>query len=69
VIIVEKQSRWRSPVLWASVIGQIVSLIVLIGLDKQFGIDTGKIGEIAAIVLQVLTTFGILNNPTSKTEF
>lgn len=58
-----EQNRFRSPVLWASVAAQILSMLVLLGV-----IDTGfseTINAIVSGVLQLLATFGILNNPTN----
>ena len=58
-----EQNRFRSPVLWASVAAQILSILVLVGV-----IDTGlseTINNVVCAVLQLLATFGILNNPTN----
>jgi len=57
------QNRWRSPVLWSGVVAQVVSLLILLDV-----IDTGMgdtINQVAAGVLQLLTLFGIVNNPTN----
>ena len=56
-----EQNRFRSPVLWASVVAQILSLLVVIGV-----IDTGLSEAIEGAliaVLELLVAFGILNNP------
>lgn len=56
-----EQNRFRSPVLWASVVAQILSLLVVIGV-----IDTGlseAIDGVLIAVLELLVAFGILNNP------
>lgn len=58
-----EQNRFRSPVLWASVAAQLLSILVLVGV-----IDTGlseTINNVVGAVLQLLATFGILNNPTN----
>ena len=58
-----EQNRFQSPVLWASVAAQVLSILVLVGV-----IDTGMSETINAVVgslLQLLATFGILNNPTN----
>lgn len=57
------QNRWKSPVLWSGVVAQVVSLLILLDV-----IDTGMgdtINQVAAGVLQLLTLFGIVNNPTN----
>lgn len=61
-----EQNRFKSPVVWASIAAQILSILVLVGV-----IDTGlseSIEAVVAAVLQLLATFGVLNNPTSKTS-
>lgn len=59
------QNRFRSPVLWASLSAQVLSIMILLGV-----IDTGMseaINNLIGSVLQLLAAFGVLNNPTSKT--
>ena len=56
------QNRWKSKILWAAIIGQVVSILVLTGT-----IDLGvgqQIEQIGALTLQILTILGIVNNPT-----
>jgi len=60
-----KQSRFKSKVLWAAVIAQIISLGQLIGLWKELGIDAGLLGDAAAGVLQLLVIVGVINDPTN----
>ena len=61
------QTRWKSAPLWIGLGAQVIGLLVVIGV-----IDAGQ-GEIVNGVIvalcEALTTFGILNNPTSKTTF
>lgn len=60
-----EQNRFKSKVMWASVIAQVLSILVALGV-----IDTGMskiIDTICVGVLQMLVAFGILNNPTSAT--
>lgn len=59
-----EQNRFKSPVLWGAVGAQVLSLLVVLG-----AIDTGLSEAIEAVlvaVLQLLTAFGVLNNPTNK---
>lgn len=59
-----EQNRFKSPVVWTSIAAQILSILLLVGV-----IDTGMseaIKAVVASVLQLLATFGVLNNPTSK---
>lgn len=58
-----EQNRFRSPVLWAAVCAQALALLVVLGV-----IDTGLSEAIEAVVvavLELLTAFGVLNNPTN----
>ena len=59
-----EQNRFRSPVVWAAVLGQV---LLIIGLFKPEISDTVKI--IGMAVIEILTLFGILNNPRSKNTF
>ena len=53
--------------LWISLaVAQVVSLLILLGV-----IDTGLgdiINQVAAGILQLLTLFGVVNNPTSASS-
>lgn len=58
-----EQNRFKSPVLWASLAAQLLSMLVLVG-----AIDTGvseAVEAVIAAVLQLLAAFGVLNNPTN----
>ena len=58
-----EQNRFKSPVLWASLAAQLLSMLVLVG-----AIDTGvseAVDAVIAAVLQLLAAFGVLNNPTN----
>ncbi len=61
------QNRLLSPVTLSAIAAQLLSILVMVGV-----IDTGLSEAIeAAIValLELLTAFGVLNNPTDKTKF
>lgn len=58
------KERLKSTVVWLAVISQIVGIIVLF---KPEIADTFKVISIS--VVEILTLFGILNNPTSRNEF
>lgn len=61
------QNRLLSPVTLSAIAAQLLSILVMVGV-----IDTGLSEAIeAAIVaiLELLTAFGVLNNPTDKTNF
>ena len=58
-----EQNRFKSPVLWAALAAQLLSMLVLLGV-----MDTGlseSINSVGGAVLQLLAAFGVLNNPTN----
>ena len=63
------QSRFKSKVFWAALIAQIISIIGYLGLFEKWGIMVDQVETIVSTILQLLVLFGILNNPTSNTEF
>jgi len=61
------QNRLKSKIFWAAIAAQIVTILILMGVINTGLGDT--INQIIAIVLQILVTFGVLNNPTDKENF
>ena len=58
------QNRFKSPVVWLAVLAQIC---VIVGLFAPDVTDTAKV--IGTSIIEILTLFGILNNPTDKEGF
>ena len=61
------QNRWLSAPLWTALGAQLLSLLVIVGV-----IDVGQsdvLKSLIVVVCEALTTFGVLNNPTSKNSF
>ena len=61
------QNRFTSPVVWAAIVAQALTVLVSFGI-----IDTGlsdAINSALAAVLQLLVMFGVLNNPTDSNSF
>jgi len=61
------QNRFKSKVLWASIVAQIVTLLLTLGF-----IDTGlgaQVNGVVAVALQLLVAVGVLNDPTSANKF
>lgn len=58
----EKQNRWKSKYVWVALTSQVLSILVLTGvLDvSQSEIAT----QVIALLLQIGTVIGIINNPT-----
>ncbi len=61
------QNRFKSPVVWAAVVAQI--LTVLIVLDVINVAQQETINQVVAAVLQLLVAFGVINNPTAQDKF
>ena len=62
-----EQNRFKSPVVWGAVIAQILSILVLMEVINPTQSET--INGVVVAVLQLLTTFGILNNPVTPDKF
>ena len=59
--------RIKSPVVLAAIASQGLSILVMVGV-----IDTGMseaLNGLVVAVLEALTVFGVLNNPTDKEHF
>mgnify|MGYP001004214733 FL=1 len=57
----------QSPMVWAAIAAQVLSLLVTLG-----AIDTGlsnAVNGVVVSVLEVLVAFGVLNNPTDGAAF
>lgn len=63
------QARWKSSVMWAAVIAQFVAIVGLLGLWDKLGMTSDTFQGVATAVLQILVLVGVLNNPTSKTNW
>jgi uncharacterized membrane protein len=63
------QNRFKSKVLWAAIIAQLITLMELTGAFKAMGLDAGVAGDVAAGVLQMFVLLGILNVPTDPDNF
>jgi len=57
------QSKWKSPVLWTSLVSVVLYTgAVLLKLD----VSDPTLLRAVTIVVGLLASFGIINNPTSK---
>jgi uncharacterized membrane protein len=61
------QNRWKSPVVWSSLVVQALSILVV--LEAITPTQSETINSVIAAVLQALVVFGVLNSPTSKDSF
>jgi uncharacterized membrane protein len=61
------QNRLKSTALWVAVASQILGILVALGV-----IDIGASTTVNTVIVaacQILTTVGILNNPTNPESF
>jgi phi LC3 family holin len=64
-VIIMKQSRWKSKVLWAAILAQLVVLLQVAGVWEMIGINESTASNLFAAILQILAIFGIINDPTN----
>jgi uncharacterized membrane protein len=62
-MMIMKQSRWKSKVLWAAIVAQLVVLLQVAGVWEMIGINDTTANNLFAAILQILAIFGIVNNP------
>lgn len=61
------QNRWKSPVLWAAIVAQVVSLLLM---TKVIDAGMGElVNQVSGGVLQLGVLVGVLNNPTDKQDW
>lgn len=61
------QNRLKSPVFWAALVAQILSVLVLLGVITPAQNET--VTAVVASVLQAAVIFGLLNDPTNPNGF
>ena len=59
-----EQSRFKSPVVWAAVVAQILTILIVLDVINVAQQET--INQVVAAVMQLLIAFGVINNPTTK---
>ena len=63
------RDRLRSKVLWAAVVGCIVTVLSVFDVWSKIGITAQGFREIAASIGAVLAAFGVFNDPTNREGF
>ena len=64
-----QQSRWKSKILWASVVGLVILVLANYGIFEKIGMTEDFAKTITTTILSILVGFGILNDPTNKDGF
>lgn len=68
-LIVEPQPRWKSWAVWLSTLGAIWTILNAFGLTEKWGIQETTFKTVVDAIGCILIGFGILNNPTDKSNF
>ena len=63
------QNRFKSKVVWISVISLIILLFGNYGLYDILKIDESTLEKMLNTILSILIGFGVINNPTKGDEF
>lgn len=63
------RDRLRSEVLWAAIVGCIITVLSAFDVWGKIGITADGFREIAASVGAVLAAFGVFNDPTNREGF
>lgn len=58
------QNRLKSAVVWTAILGQVILILALFHPEL-----TDKVKILFTAVIEILTLFGVLNNPTDKNNF
>lgn len=63
------QNRFKSKVLWVSIVSLLLMILGHLGIYEKIGIDKTVFQGIFDLIFLVLGGFGIFNNPTDKQNF
>lgn len=61
------QKKYKSVVMWSALAAQVMALLVIAGVVDV--VKSEQIQLVIGLVLEILATVGILNNPNSKDSF
>lgn len=62
------QNRFKSWALWASVAGALWIILSAFGVTEAIGITESVYTQVIDAIGVILIAFGIVNNPTDKTN-
>lgn len=63
------QNRFKSWALWLSVAGALWTILSAFGIVQKIGIEESTYKTVLDAVGAILIAFGIVNNPTDKSNF
>lgn len=61
--------RLKSKVVWIGIISYILPILGHIGLYDKIGISQDQVKYLIDIIIGLLVTFGLLNNPKDSENF
>ena len=64
-----QQNRFKSWALWLSVAGALWTILSAFGIVQKIGIEESTYKTVLDAVGAILIAFGIVNNPTDKSNF
>ena len=63
------QNRFKSWALWVSVAGAVWTILSAFGIVQKLGIEESTFKTVLDAIGGILIAFGIVNNPTDKSNF
>lgn len=63
------RDRLRSKVLWAAVVGCIMTIFSVFGIWGKIGITSEEFSQVVGAIGAVLAAFGVFNDPTNREGF
>lgn len=61
------KNRLKSPVVWTSLIAQILAILLLVGVIDVT--ESQVVEQVVALSMQILVAVGVFNNPTDRTNW
>lgn len=61
------KNRLKSPVIWTSLIAQIVAILLLVGVINVT--ESQVVEQVVALLMQILVAVGVFNNPTDRVNW
>jgi len=58
------QEKWKSPVLWGTLVAQVLSILVLLEVIQPTQSDL--INKVFVVLIEMAVSFGIINNPNAQ---
>ncbi len=68
-VVINPQPRWKSWAVWVSVLGAVWTILNAFGLTEKWGIPESTFKTVVDAIGVILIGFGILNNPTDRSNF